>query len=46
MAEAIVFEEPAAMVGRLQRAGFERVEVVAIDAGYPHPHVLYVCGKD
>jgi hypothetical protein len=45
MAEALVFEEPAAMIERLRRAGFAEVAVVRVDAGYPHPHVLYVCRK-
>ncbi|HWS72557.1 MAG TPA: methyltransferase domain-containing protein, partial [Thermoanaerobaculia bacterium] len=45
MAEAIVFEEPEAMRARLGRAGFTEVRVVAVDGGYPHPHVLYVCSK-
>jgi len=45
MAEAIVFEEPEAMIARLTRAGFTDVRVVAVDRGYPHPHVLYVARK-
>jgi SAM-dependent methyltransferase len=45
MAGAIVFEEPAAMVERLHRAGFDAVDVVPIDRGYPHPHLLYVARK-
>ncbi|MCU1348390.1 MAG: Methyltransferase type 12 [Acidobacteria bacterium] len=45
MAEAIVFEEPPAMVERLKRAGFGSVEIIPIDAWYPHPHVVYVCRK-
>lgn len=45
MAEAIVFETPDEMRARLARAGFTNVEVVRIDQGYPHPHVLYVARK-
>jgi hypothetical protein len=45
MAEAIVFEEPDEMRARLGRVGFKAVEVVRVDRGYPHPHVLYVCSK-
>jgi hypothetical protein len=45
MAEAIVFEDPDGMVARLRLAGFTDVQIVKVDGGYPHPHVLYVCKK-
>jgi hypothetical protein len=45
MAEAIVFEDPEAMIARLARAGFTDVRTVRVDRGYPHPHLLYVCTK-
>lgn len=45
LAEAIVFEEPEAMRARLRRAGFADVEIVKVDRGYPHPHLLYVAKK-
>lgn len=45
LAEAIVFEDPAEMTARLKRAGFTDVEIVKVDRGYPHPHLLYVARK-
>lgn len=45
MADAIVFEEPDAMIARLRHAGFSSVDVVPVDRGYPHPHLLYVARK-
>jgi SAM-dependent methyltransferase len=45
MANAIVFEEPAAMIARLRAAGFASVDVVPVDRGYLHPHLLYVARR-
>lgn len=39
------YETTAELTARLRAAGFQRVEVVAIDRGYPHAHVLYVAGE-
>lgn len=45
MAETFNYEPVAAFVERLERAGFGRVRAVKVDAGYPHPHVLFVAEK-
>ncbi len=45
MAEGLFFETPERIVDRLRRAGFDDVDRVPIDAGYPHPHLLYVARK-
>jgi hypothetical protein len=41
-AAAFNYEEPEAFVERLRRRGFASVETVAVDAWYPHPHLLFV----
>ena len=45
MAATFNYEPREAMASRLLRAGFSRVEVVAVDRGYPHPHLLYLAWK-
>ena len=45
MAETFNYEPVAAFVARLERAGFAGVRAVKVDAGYPHPHVLFVAEK-
>ncbi len=45
MGDAFAYEPPAAMVQRLNRAGFARVEVIPIDRWRAHPHILYVARK-
>jgi len=40
--ESFSYETPAEFTARLRRHGFETVIVERIDAGYLHPHMLYV----
>jgi 2-polyprenyl-3-methyl-5-hydroxy-6-metoxy-1,4-benzoquinol methylase len=42
LGESFSYETPDAFRSRMLRHGFERVEILRIDRGYPHPHVLYV----
>lgn len=44
-AVAFNYETPEAFTARLRRHGFASVEVVRIDRGYPHPHLLFVARK-
>lgn len=39
------YEAPEAFVARLRRHGFDPVEIVPVDAGYPHPHLLFVARR-
>lgn len=41
-AKTFNYEPPQDFVRRLRRHGFASVEIVRIDAGYPHPHLLFV----
>ena len=45
LAATFNYEPREALVGRLLRNGFSRVEVVKVDRGYPHPHLLYLGWK-
>ncbi|HEY7214584.1 MAG TPA: class I SAM-dependent methyltransferase [Thermoanaerobaculia bacterium] len=45
LGEAHSFETREQIRERLLRAGFARCEAVAIGAGYPHAHVLYVASR-
>jgi 2-polyprenyl-3-methyl-5-hydroxy-6-metoxy-1,4-benzoquinol methylase len=45
LAEAIEFDSRTEMVERLRRAGFHEVEVIPVDRGYPHPHLLYAARR-
>lgn len=39
------YEASDAFAARLRRHGFDSVTIVPVDAGYPHPHVLFVAKK-
>ena len=39
------YEAPTAFADRLRRAGFASVEMIPVDRGYPHPHLLFVARK-
>lgn len=45
-AKTFNYETPDEFAARLRRHGFESVAVIPIDAGYPHPHLLFVARKD
>ncbi len=45
MAATFNYEPRDAMVARLLRTGFTRVETMSVDRGYPHPHLLYLAWK-
>jgi 2-polyprenyl-3-methyl-5-hydroxy-6-metoxy-1,4-benzoquinol methylase len=39
------YERPDAFAARLRSHGFDSVEIVSVDSGYPHPHLLFVARK-
>lgn len=39
------YEAPDVLAARLRRHGFDSVSLLPIDAGYPHPHLLFVARK-
>jgi cyclopropane fatty-acyl-phospholipid synthase-like methyltransferase len=43
LGESFSYETPADFTARLRRHGFESIVAQRIDAGYIHPHMLYVC---
>ncbi len=45
LGSGLVYENREALGRRLARAGFVGVTIRAIDAGYPHPHVLYTASR-
>jgi SAM-dependent methyltransferase len=45
LGESFSYESPEAFAARLKRHGFTSVRTRRIDAGYPHPHILYVAGR-
>lgn len=45
LGESFTYESPEALAARLKRHGFTSVRTRRIDAGYPHPHILYVAGR-
>jgi SAM-dependent methyltransferase len=45
LGESFSYERPEEMSERLHRAGFATVDVVPIDRGYPHPHLLYIARR-
>lgn len=42
LAKGFAYESREEIEKRLRNAGFDEVRSVRIDAGYPHPHVLYI----
>jgi 2-polyprenyl-3-methyl-5-hydroxy-6-metoxy-1,4-benzoquinol methylase len=42
LGSGLSYEPPERIVAALSRAGFESVEAVRIDRGYPHSHIAYV----
>ncbi|SRR5712691_967164 len=42
LGESFTYETPEDFTARLQSHGFTPVKTARIDAGYPHPHMLYV----
>jgi 2-polyprenyl-3-methyl-5-hydroxy-6-metoxy-1,4-benzoquinol methylase len=42
LGDSFSYESSADFTARLQRLGFANIESRRIDAGYPHPHILYV----
>lgn len=45
LAASFSYETPADFTARLRRHGFGSIVSERIDAGYVHPHMLYVCVK-
>lgn len=41
-AEAFNYEPPEEFASRLARRGFTSIQMIRLDRGYPHPHLLFV----
>ena len=42
LGEAFAYEAPEAFTARMRRHGFDNVQVLKVDRGYPHPHIAYI----